>query len=359
MLVKDSFVVYGSTGNHGFDASVLRLVNEVTNLGLTFDHIWYETWPDGEPGFSLADHTRVEGRHAIIFSCPITYELESELKDLVTACKLQYNAKSVTVVMSYLRYRRQDHEDKFEEITRLRWFVHNLKVWGADRLVVCEPHSARNTQKYCDDFDLELHICDPTRLFADEMRQLVQTLGAENVKMYSPDFGSVGRAIALAQATGTTVVATPKQRLYGDTVEVEQEFDKEAFLERVCSEYGTDVPVSCDVTDFSELHMFIREDELSTGTTAVLTAEMLRNAGAGSVRLMATHPVCTRGWKMKLFPRNGEAPFDGVWFGNTRPRGEDQTSYKGSTGGRIKTVDIAPAVAETLVNVLNQIMTER
>ena len=151
MLVTDSFVVYGSTGNHGFDARVLKLVNEVTNLGLTFDHIWYETWPDGEPGFSLADHTRVEGRHAIIFSCPITYELENELKDLITACKLQYNAKSVTIVMSYLRYRRQDHEEKFEEITRLRWFIHNLKAWGADRLVVC----------------------DPTRLFADEIRQLV------------------------------------------------------------------------------------------------------------------------------------------------------------------------------------------
>ncbi len=355
MPVENDFMVYGGTENHRFDASVLELVNEATNLQLAFDHVWHETWPDGEPGFTLQNYAHIEGRHVIIFSCPVTYELESELRDLVTACKHQYRARSVTVVLSFLRYGRQDREERVEEITRLRWFIKDLKGWGADRLVVCEPHSVKHTRKHCEDFGLELHTCDPTGLFADEIRQLVQTLGAENVKIYSPDFGSAGRAIALARATGTTVVATSKQRLSGDTVAVEQDLDKDAFLKRIHDEYGADVTISCDVTDLSGLHMVMREDELSTGTTAVLTAEVLRKAGAESVRIIATHPVCTRGWKMKCFPRTGEAPFEGVWLGNTRPRGENQTVYKGSTGGRVKTVDIAPAVAETLAEVLKRL----
>ncbi len=359
MPTEDRVVVYGGTENHKFDASVLELVNGAMGLGLTFDHIWHETWPDGEPGFALDNHTHIQGRHAIIFSCPVTCELEGELRDLVAACKHQYRAGSVTVVLSFLRYRRQDREERMEEITRLRWFIKDLKGWGADRLVVCEPHSVKHTRKHCDDFGLEFHTCDPTGLFADEIGPLVQTLGTESVKIYSPDFGSAGRAIALARATGTTVVATPKQRLSGVTVAVGQDFDRDAFQKRIHDEYGANVPVSCDVTDFSGLHMFMREDELSTGTTAILTADMLRQSGAESVRMIATHPVCARGWKMRFFPRTGGAPFDGVWLGNTRPRGINHTAYKGSTGGRVRTVDVTPAVAETLVEVLQRIAVDQ
>ena len=38
----------------------------------------------------------------------------------MTACKHQYRARSVTVVLSYLRYGRQDLEERIEEISRLR-----------------------------------------------------------------------------------------------------------------------------------------------------------------------------------------------------------------------------------------------
>ncbi len=346
------FVVYGGSENHGFDAKVLELVNQRTGLELRFSHIWHETHPDGEPGFLLEDYERIRGRHAVIFSCPVTYELESELRDLVAGCKLQYGAASVTVVLSYLRYRRQDRTEVEAEITRLRWFIHELKEWGADRLIACEPHSEENTRIHCREFGIELYISDPTVQFAKALAELHQSLGLANTRVYSPDFGGIGRALRLSKATGSTVVATPKRRIYGDSIEWETEFDGAAFLKLVRETYGPDVPVTCNIEELNGRHVFMREDELSTGTTAVLTAKKLRGKGALSVRFLATHPVCTRGWKMKFFPFAGDSPFDEIWLGNTRPRGEDQTTYRGSTRGRVKTVDVAPAVAETLAPVL-------
>ena len=348
------FVVYGGSENHGLDARVMDQVNEATNLGLGFNHIWHETFPDGEPGFLLEDHEQIQGGHAVIFSCPVTHQLESELRDLITGCKLQYHAKSVTVVLSFLRYGRQDRAEKVEEITRLRWFIHSLKGYGADRLVVCEPHSVENTVKHCREFNLDLHISDPTKCFAVALHDLIQNLGPRNVKIYSPDFGSVGRGMHLAKEIGVSVVATPKRRINSDTVDTEV-FEAEPFLKRIRDAYGSDVSVSCDMGDLRGKHVFMREDELSTGTTAVFTAGKLREIGAKSVRFAATHPVCTRGWKMKFFPVNGRPPFDDVWLGNTRPRGEGQTTYRGSTGGRVNTVDMAPAIAETLAQVLLRI----
>lgn len=352
MLGKDRFVVYGGTGNHGFDAAVLRLVNIITALGLEFSHCWHSIWPDGEPGFRIGNPGMIRGRHALIFGCPVDYKLASELKDLITACKYQYGAKSVIVILSFLRYRRQDHDDFEHEITRLRWFIRDLKNSGADQLVVCEPHSEERTGRYCNEFDINLHVCDPTAVFADAIKGVVQAVGGSlRAHIYSPDFGSVARALALAKLLGLTVLATPKRRTNS---RVEMVRDEE-FLNDVHARFGADAPVSCEVQDIKGLHLFMREDEVDSGSTAVTTARALRLAGAESVNLIATHPVCSRGWKIRFFPVGEEQPFRKIWLGNTRPRGDGETDYEGSTGGRVEKVDVSPCVAGVLAEALSNL----
>lgn len=352
MLTGDRFIVYGGTAHHGFDAEVLRLINSVTGLGLEFSHCWYNIWPDGEPGFRLEDPATVSGRHALVFACPITDKYENNLKDLITACKRQYGAASVTAILSFMRYRRQDRSEHEHEITRLRWFISDLKHWGADRFVVCEPHSVENTRRYCQESGLELHISDPTRLFADTVNPVIQTLGgADRVSIYSPDMGSVGRAISLAKAIGARVLATPKRRVNG-RIEMVNSND---FIELVRARCRSDVPISCDLDSIRGSHIFMREDEIDSGTSAATTAKRLREAGAESVSFIATHPVCSRGWKMKLFPYREDAPFKMIWLGNTRPRGDGETEYEGSTGSKIIKVDMAPVIAEILIKVLAEI----
>jgi len=350
MLPSERFLVFGGTAHHGFDAKVLNLTNVVTGLDLKFRHLWYQGWPDGEPGFRMEKPELIKDRHVVIFSCPITLKHTEELHDLITATKKQYAARSVIAVLPFIRFRRQDHAEFVHEITRLRWFLSDLKYWGADDLIACEPHSVENMERFCKEFGLKLHIANPTKLFAEAIRGPVQAMGGvDTVRMYSPDFGSVGRAIALARELGLTVVATPKQRLNGRISIV----DNADFLAAIHQKYGPDAPVSCDVEELRGLNVIMCEDEIDTAGTAVTTAVNLRRIGAKSVRIVATHPVCSPGWKMRLFPFGEPPPFENIWLGDTRPRG-NETEYEGSTG-RIDGVSMAPAVAATLVKILESI----
>ena len=351
-------MVYGGIGNHAFDQSVLEIANNLTGLSLKFTHVWHQRFPDGESAFGLEKFQQIPDKDIIIFSCPINDKLENELEDMITACKWQYGAKSVTVVLTFLRYRRQDHEEKQQEITRLRWFIFKLKNIGADRIVVTETHSLKNTRKFCEDCEMKLFVCDPTPQFAEAIKGTISSSGLEKVRIYSPDYGSVGRAITLAKLIGTTVVATPKERLFGDDISISSGFNEQEFISRIHAEYGSEVSVSCNLAEIAGKQLWMREDEISTGGTSVSTSRLLRDHKASGVHLIATHAVCTPGWKMKLFPDNGRQPFNSIWFGNIRPRGDGGSSYEESTGGRINEVDLSPAVAGTLVEVLQQISAE-
>jgi len=357
----DKFVVYGATEHHNFHAGIVDAINDVTGMGLRFAHISYKLWPDGESGSFLDDPDEVRDKHVLIFSTPITDKLELQLRDVACACKWQYGAETVSVIMTFMRYRRQDRPEKQRKITRLRWFLHSLKSWGVDHLIVCEPHNVKNTQQYCNEVKLNLHICHPTQMFADRLERTIKTLraGGKQVKIYAPDFGSVGRVIAFARLINASIVATPKERLNGDTVSVGGDFDPAAYLAKIHAEYGSDVDITCDPGDLADTHVIMLDDELSTGATGGDTAGLARKAGAESIRFVATHPVCSPGWKdvLKIYELPAKRPFDQVFLCNTRPRGFNQTTYEQSTGGRVEKIDLAPVFADETTKLIHELLT--
>lgn len=353
MLTSDRFVVFGTTCNHSFDQRVLELVNDVTGLSLNFSHINHTTFPDGEPGFKIRRPEKITDRHAILFACPVTYKVRAQMKDIIAACRYQYGAKSLTLVLSFLCFRRQDRENDWE-ITRLRWFMRDLKHWGVDRILVCEPHSEEHTRRYAEEHGIDLTVADPTSEFAEALAGLIATLGRREVAFYSPDFGSIMRAYRQAQHFGCPIVATPKYRSHGSEVEIGG-LDIAAFMDKVGETYP-EVEVIPDVERVRGKHIIMREDEISTARTSASTASRLRRMDPKSIRLVATHPVCAPGWREYLFPEGKPHPFEQVWLGNTRPRGrEDESEYEGSTGGEVKVVDIAPVMARSLKQVLEGI----
>jgi len=346
-------MAYAGSANHGsLNKKILTRVNEATGFGLKFTHVNHKYWSDGERAFVLERFEDIPDKHVLIFSSVYTDKLELQLRELIMACKYQYHAKTVTVVMSFMRYRRQDRQEYQHEITRLRWFIKCLKDWGVDFLIVCEPHNPVATLQFADEFNLPLFIAAPTQLFAQAIQPDIDRVGAKNCRMYSPDFGSLGRAIALAKATGTTVLGTPKRRINRRLELLE---DKE-FLQRAVAMYGTEILISCDLSDLTGLTLFMTEDEIDTLTTASLTADKVRRDGRPKeLNLVATNPVCSPGWKDRLFPYGEPPPFDKIWLGNTRHRGDDSTGEEEQlTGGRVTEVDMAPAIAPVLLKVMEE-----
>jgi len=355
MLKTENFWALCGVGHHGFHRKVLDCVNETTGMEIRFGHRRDDAeWTDHEAAWGLKDDASIGGRDVLIFSCPVTDKLELQLRDMVRACK-QFGARSVTVILSFLRYRRQDHDEIRHELPRLKFFIQDMASWGVDYLFVCDPHSIENTQKFCNQVGIELFVCDPTQAFADAIMPTIQEVGAENVRMLAPDFGSVRRAIMLGKATGTKVLATPKDRITGDTVNFDRNFDPAEFLDKIYRFYGDEVPVECELTDLSKLFIFTREDEVATGGTSKDSAIIVREAGALGLYFVVTHPVCTPGWmrKLKIHYEEGR-PFDKIWFGNTRLRGHEHFPYEESTG-EIDEVDIAPCLCSYLVKFLKQL----
>ena len=93
----------------------------------------------------------------------------------------------------------------------------------------------------------------------------------------------------------------------------------------------------------------IREDEAATGGTANGSGHKLLRLGAYKVHFCVTHPVCTPGWKRKLFSNN---PFDLVMFGNTIER---HNRYKSTTGGIVTRIDLSKVIAHKLFEVMKSI----
>ncbi|MFH0873677.1 MAG: ribose-phosphate pyrophosphokinase-like domain-containing protein [Candidatus Komeilibacteria bacterium] len=349
MINRDRLVLYSGTSNFSLAETTLDIVSQRLNQLLTFTHVYHDPFNDGEPGFELELPEQINGRHAILFASVIDNKHELQLRDMITACKFQYGARSVTVIMPFMRYRKQDHPEFTNEITRLRWYLKGLKDQGVDNLLVCDPHNLEITSTFAREFGLNLFIADPSELFAREVSPLIQSYGPETVFWYSPDFGSVGRAITMAKLTNTRVMATAKERRDGEI----QIITDDTFLDRIYRQYGDDVQVMTDLEALNGMNVFMREDEVASGSTCAHTAKHLRQKGVNSLRLVATHPVCSHGWKRRLFPRKSPHPFDKVIVGNTRRRGfTEQTVYEVGTGGHIITVDTAPELARRLVEVL-------
>jgi len=348
MTKKDRFVIYGGTNHHDFDYTVISEVNRQLGLDLKFSHFWHNTFPDGEPASFPSDRTEITGHHAIVCGCPIDYKSETQLRDTINACH-QFGAKSICAVLSFLRYRRQDRPEKEREITRLRWFIRDLAAWGVQDLIVCDPHCLENTQKYCDEFGLKLWVADPAKYIAAALSPLMKDDDNGEFCIYAPDIGAMHRADRLAEILDLRVLLTPKlrtpdgrvRRLTGDEVPAD--------IRHNC---GGRVSILTDELNAARgKNLIICDDEIATGGTCVMTARELKRAGATSVHLVITHPVCVPDWKLVLFPPGNDNPFETVWFGNTRPRG-NETKYEGSTGARVQKIDLAPAIASKLIQVI-------
>ena len=336
------------------DDVALRLAkNQLGYNELKFTHVIHKTWGDREPGFRLNRFDQIEGKTVVIFSSPVDDKLELQLRDMVMACRWQYGAKRIIVVMSFLRYRRQDHVDKQHEITRLRLFIKSLSDWGVNHLIVCDPHNAKKTSDFCREFNIDLSIADPTELFVDATRPLLLSSGLENVVLFSPDFGSVERALAMAERMNLPLVALPKRRING---RLEAVPDPHQFQDQLITEYSPHVPLGCDISQLSGKIVVFREDEVDSGRTSAMQAWELHKVGVKAIYLLATHPVCSDGWRDNLFPYGERQPFTQVYMGDTRRRGDfTKTDYEGSTGGEVTVVSMAPILAHWLVRVLENL----
>jgi len=336
MNIKGKVLFYSGNGNHQLGAQILKQVTEYLGSTAKFSHTDFGEFPDGESDAQIPKYSNINGKVVVFYQSVFSTELFEEALELIWAMKKQYGAKHVIAVFPFMIFRRQDHKENMSEICRLRMAIDRLKHAGVDELITISPHSSKMAE-FCEEFEIKMHEVDPSTLFAST----IDAYTSEVPVVYSPDRGSIPRAIALAKLTNSKVIFSLKERgLNNDTKILPKEQKQvEEIIKHYTEEGFTDIHYA-DASRIKGQTIVMVEDEVSTGGTANKTGQRLKQLKAKEIIFLAVHPVFVSGWRRKLFD---DEPFDKVIMGNTIPR-----DYGKQTGGLIHTVDTSGLLGKGL-----------
>ena len=182
-----------------------------------------------------------------------------ELLLMVDAAK-RASAESVTVVVPYFGYARQDRKDKPRVAIAAKMIANLITAAGADRLVTCDLH-ADQIQGF---FDIPVDHMDGTSIFVPYLK----SLNLDNILFASPDVGGVKRTRNFASFFAADMVVCDKHRKRANEV---------ASMQLIGDVTGADV--------------ILVDDLIDTGGTIARAAALIMDNGANSVRAVCTHPV--------------------------------------------------------------------
>lgn len=166
-------------------------------------------------------------------------------------------AKSVTLVVPYFGYARQDRVFKPGEPESAKVMCRHLNM-GCDRIITIDIHK----EVVLDNFDCPHTDLKAAPVIADYFRDKKIDL------VLSPDIGAAGRAKEVGERMGVPYDHLEKTRLS-----------------------GTDVRIAPAKMDCTGKKVLIVDDMISTGGTIIAAASALREAGAVSVSVACTHGV--------------------------------------------------------------------
>lgn len=212
--------------------------------------------------------------------------------------------------MPFFGYSRQDKKVLPREPITARLIGDLFMTAGADRLVSVDLHTGQLQGFISKPFDSLTALPIITDYLADKIEGKTTVL--------SPDAGGVKRAERYARHLDASVAFVYKRR-------DPNEHNESAALS-----------MAGKVTD---RNVVIVDDMIDTAGTVTNAAEMMREYGAKSVRIAATHAI----FSDPAIDRIKNAPIDEVIVTNTLPVSQDVQALD-----VVKVLSIAPILAETL-----------
>jgi phosphoribosylpyrophosphate synthetase len=302
-----------------------------------------DVFGDGEPNDKIVDPDRLVSADVLLFQSMNDPVLEDQFLDLAYAAMHQFGARSVTGILPFMRFRRQDHP-KNGELDRNARLINNIASVGVTRLLFCDIHS-QITLDNCQREQITAWNVDAAAAFVPHLESIVATAkqAGREIFCYSPDEGALEGAMTLARALGVRVAINFKERLPTGKVII---IDKPERLAELKAQHGQDFIFGSDVLPGATV--IIRDDELSTGGTARLTGwRLVEEIKAHEVVFTFTQAVCAPGWRQNFLDKS---PFAAIYSGNTL-----EIRYSKATGGKIHRVDMASVIAAKLAEIIGEI----
>jgi len=280
---RKRLMVFSGSGNEPLAEEVAKI------LGVRLGGVERSIFANGEIYVHYTESVRGADTFVIqSHSYPINFHIMEQL--IMIDALMRASAKRITAVVPFYGYARQDKKGRPREPISARLMGDLFLQAGADRIVSLDLHTGQ-IQGFVDaPFD---HLT-AIRLFADYVEDTLQ--GPTTI--VSPDAGRVKLASRFAAHLDARVAFVHKRR---------------------AEDVRNDSSPLWVVGDVEDRHCIIIDDMVDTAGTVVGAAELLKERGALSVRVIATHGVLSP----PAVDRLKNAPIDELVITNSLPVPDD------------------------------------
>ncbi len=233
------------------------------NLNVKLSPMEIFVFGDGEKRIKLNDN--VVGQDCVLIKSTgiPTDQNYMELFFIIDALK-RSGAKSVTLVIPYLGYSRQDHVFREGEDVSLQVIIKTLETLGTDKIITLDLHSI----KIVEFFKVPMVHLSALELFAKAIKDF------ENYVLVSPDMGGIRRIKILSKLLANAPFVT-----------IEKDRDLKT----------ADVTMNKINGEVKGKLAIIVDDILSSGKTLKMAADLLIENKATGVYSFTTHAVLADG----------------------------------------------------------------
>ena len=301
MIDQNSFMVFSGTATKYLAEKICQ------SLGCPLGKLLMMKFSDGE--FAVSYEQSIRGRD--VFLVQSTFPTSDNLMELllmIDAAK-RASAKSINAVVPYFGWARQDRKDRPRVSIGAKLVADLLSVAGIDRLITMDLH-ADQIQGF---FNVPVD-----HLYASSvLLPYLQSLKMEEMVIASPDIGGSKRANTYAKYLGVPLVLCNKTRARANVV--------------------SNMQIIGDVKD---KNVIIIDDMVDTAGTITMAADIMKQAGAKTVRAIASHCVMSG----PASERVENSTLEEIIFTDSIP-------YNGKCT-KIKQLSVADLFAETIRSVL-------
>lgn len=235
-----------------------ELANQISyELGLRVTKTTLKHFADGEVSFECGECVRGDDIYIVQSTCFPANDTLMEVLICADACK-RAGAKSITCVMPYYGYSRQDRKGDTRQSISAKLVADLLTAAGVTRVLCLDLHATQIVGF----FNFPVDNLSPTKLFCDTIKD------RGNIVCVSPDHGGVVRTTKFAKELNAPLAIIDKRR---------PEANKSEIVSIVGDIKGKDCIIVDDIVD--------------TAGTLCHAADELKKLGAKSVSAYITHGV--------------------------------------------------------------------
>lgn len=252
--LDETVKIFGGSSNVPLFESVCE------KIGVEPGQVNLHRFSDGEIYAEIVESVRGANVFVIQSTCPPVNENLMELLIITDALK-RASAASITAVMPYYGYSRQDRKVKPRGPISAKLVADTVVNAGAKRVMTIDLHAGQ-IQGF---FDVPVDHLYAAPVIIDYLNKKYT---GQNAIVVSPDAGGMERARFYADKMGLDIAMTTKRRTSPNVADIDY-----------------------IIGDVKDRHAIVIDDMVDTAGTATQAAEVLMKEGASSVSLCCTHGI--------------------------------------------------------------------